>query len=218
MKTIVGNETCHWCDGHGIVRTEDLRLPSYCTHCNEGKSPDDELFRQIHIPEIDEETRKTLSEQRRTVPAWDIAQMGTYANSSGASQLTPRLLENFDRLLKLHSGAVKGIIQHDVVKTMIDDFINNPKKYVPVSVVGETDAEHPHPGDPSAPDPSPDPSAASPVTGPSAVPPVATTVPSGVRRVRRTAAGSAAGASASPSESEAPPSTPEKISFEHYID
>lgn len=214
MKTIVGNETCHWCDGHGIVRTEDLRLPSYCTHCNEGKSPDDELFRQIHIPEIDEETRKTLSEQRRTVPAWDIAQMGTYANNSGASQLTPRLLENFDRLLKLHSGAVKGIIQHDVVKTMIDDFINNPKKYVPVS----TDAEHPHPGDPLPLDPSPAPSVVPPVTGPSVVPPVAATAPAGVRLGRRTAAVSAAGAAAPPSGPEVPPSTPEKISFEHYID
>jgi len=221
MKTIVGNETCHWCDGHGILRTEDLRLPSYCTHCNEGKSPDDKSFRQIHIPEIDDETRKAVSEQRRTVPAWDIAQMGTYANNSGASQLTPRLLENFDRLLNLHYGAVKGIIQHDVVKTMIDDFINNPKKYVPVS--GETDDEHPHPGDPPAPDPSPEtPSAASPVTGP-AVRPVTTTVPPGVRRGRQTAPVSpvsAAGASAPPSGPKVSPSTPEEktISFEHYID
>lgn len=220
MKTIVGNEACHWCDGHGIIKTEDMRGSTYCSHCNVGKSSEDEGFRQIHEPEMDEETRRAVIDQRRVVPAWDISQMGTYANNSGASQLTPRLLENFNRLYTLHAKAIKDLIGHDVTKTLIDHFINNPEKYVPLtSRTGDEEDSRvdAHPGNPPAEEPIPSPVSVPPAAGlPTAV--------TGVRRAARRGVAdpvAEAGASAPPSGPAIPP-VPSvdaaKRDFGHYID
>jgi len=146
MKIIVGNETCHWCDGHGIVRMSEFNNPIHCSYCNVGKSPEDERFRQILAPEVGASSESGTDSYRRVPPAWDITQMGTYANNSAASQFTPRLFDNFHKLFNIHPTDIISIIRHSVVKNIINDFINNPKKYVPKAIVSD-EQEKELPGD-----------------------------------------------------------------------